>query len=370
MQDLLRPAPEEKSAEATLTDCAPPPGQTWRACTAAAVRWVAHGLACSYVVGMLVWFVTWLAWRDGTWFLFLVNAWGLYLFAPLPLALAYAALARKPWLGGVALVLAAASLVVAASLLPVPRKQPGLSAGSGPEIRVMTFNVAAFNREPRRTRVAIREAQADLVLLQELTPDFASALSTHLSDAFPHQVLEPRRGVLGMGALSKYPLKALPGLPKLPNLPGALPQLLEVEAPSLSFYAVNFHLPVNGPQRPSAARRQMNARNTHARVLAQFARDCGKPIVLAGDVNATPLHQVHRAMTQELSDAWAVCGRGLGNTFPAGRQYGYRVPRWMLRLDYVFYSRHWHATSAELGPWYGGSDHRPVIAVLRLEASG
>jgi endonuclease/exonuclease/phosphatase (EEP) superfamily protein YafD len=37
-----------------------------------------------------------------------------------------------------------------------------------------------------------------------------------------------------------------------------------------------------------------------------------------------------------------------------------------VRIDYVFYSSHWRAAAARLGPWDGGSDHRPVVAELAL----
>jgi hypothetical protein len=41
---------------------------------------------------------------------------------------------------------------------------------------------------------------------------------------------------------------------------------------------------------------------------------------------------------------------------------------WVLRIDYIFHSRHWQARSARIGPWDGVSDHRPVIATLVLTA--
>ena len=43
------------------------------------------------------------------------------------------------------------------------------------------------------------------------------------------------------------------------------------------------------------------------------------------------------------------------------------VPRWLIRIDYVFHSRHWRAVSARNGRIDGKSDHRPVIATLVLK---
>jgi endonuclease/exonuclease/phosphatase (EEP) superfamily protein YafD len=43
-----------------------------------------------------------------------------------------------------------------------------------------------------------------------------------------------------------------------------------------------------------------------------------------------------------------------------------RLPMWLVRIDYIFYSPHWQALHAELGPWDTISDHRPVIAQFTL----
>jgi endonuclease/exonuclease/phosphatase (EEP) superfamily protein YafD len=49
---------------------------------------------------------------------------------------------------------------------------------------------------------------------------------------------------------------------------------------------------------------------------------------------------------------------------------GIDVPKWLIRIDYVFCSYDWQAIDARIGPWDGKSDHRPVIAevALRTEA--
>jgi endonuclease/exonuclease/phosphatase family metal-dependent hydrolase len=69
-------------------------------------------------------------------------------------------------------------------------------------------------------------------------------------------------------------------------------------------------------------------------------------------------------------------GWGVGHTFPGVLSSkskrlniaGVDVPTWLIRIDYVFHSSHFHAVEAHIGPWDGYSDHRPVIAKLVLKA--
>jgi endonuclease/exonuclease/phosphatase family metal-dependent hydrolase len=46
---------------------------------------------------------------------------------------------------------------------------------------------------------------------------------------------------------------------------------------------------------------------------------------------------------------------------------GWYVPRWLARIDYVFYSDHWTAVEARMAQIDGVSDHRGVVAVLELK---
>jgi len=47
---------------------------------------------------------------------------------------------------------------------------------------------------------------------------------------------------------------------------------------------------------------------------------------------------------------------------------GFDVPRWLVRIDYVFHSRDWRAVAARTGRIDRKSDHRPVIATLVLKS--
>jgi endonuclease/exonuclease/phosphatase (EEP) superfamily protein YafD len=97
------------------------------------------------------------------------------------------------------------------------------------------------------------------------------------------------------------------------------------------------------------------------------------PLIAPVDFNATDRNTAYRMIVSELSDSWREVGWGFGHTFPGSNGFGSRfhfmgvpLPRWLLRIDYVFHSEHWQAESAVVGPWDGVSDHRPVVVTLRL----
>lgn len=97
-------------------------------------------------------------------------------------------------------------------------------------------------------------------------------------------------------------------------------------------------------------------------------------MIITTDFNVGDQNTPYGIVTRELGDAWRAAGWGLGHTFPGALSpgssrpviHGIAVPKWLLRIDYVFYSRDWHVCWARIGPWDAVSDHRPVLAHLVL----
>jgi endonuclease/exonuclease/phosphatase family metal-dependent hydrolase len=96
------------------------------------------------------------------------------------------------------------------------------------------------------------------------------------------------------------------------------------------------------------------------------------PVILAGDLNAPEHSQPYALVAAHLENAHRAAGSGLGFTYPSSavRLLG-AVPAFpVVRIDHVFFSRHFVALRADTLEDSGGSDHRPVLAVLALAASG
>ena len=111
-----------------------------------------------------------------------------------------------------------------------------------------------------------------------------------------------------------------------------------------------------------------------ARAIVKFAAAHSEPLIVATDLNAGDQTMAYAIVTGALADTWREAGWGFGHTFPGGTSPGLvglftggvPIPMWLVRIDYVFHSRHWRAVSARVGPWDGVSDHRPVVAQLTL----
>jgi endonuclease/exonuclease/phosphatase (EEP) superfamily protein YafD len=105
-------------------------------------------------------------------------------------------------------------------------------------------------------------------------------------------------------------------------------------------------------------------RVAQARALAAVLRTSAHPLVLGGDLNAPDASATIQALVAiGLRDAFATAGRGWGHT------YGHTLrPRFsFLRIDHVLVSDDVEVVRAFTGG-KEASDHRPVIADLRLPA--
>jgi endonuclease/exonuclease/phosphatase family metal-dependent hydrolase len=101
-------------------------------------------------------------------------------------------------------------------------------------------------------------------------------------------------------------------------------------------------------------------RNAHVRELTDVCAGlAGAPIVLGGDLNATPDQRAPGWLADRYWDAWVAAGEGDGATFPA------REPT--ARIDYVFASAGLSVESASVGKAPDASDHLPVIVDLAIE---
>jgi endonuclease/exonuclease/phosphatase (EEP) superfamily protein YafD len=323
-------------------------------------------LVDSYLVLLVSWLIVVALVGDRPAQLYVVNSLGVYWFAPLPVALAAAlALRHGP---GAALGVGAALVWLALfgpyflpAFTPVPAGQP---------LRVMTSNLLGYNPDTAGAVAALRASAADVIGLNELSPATAEAVSTELRAEYPYQLLDPRRGVTGSGVISRYPLTpaAVPfPVDERVGVWMGPPLAVDVDVHGQVVTLVVFHT-YSGPQWGSE-------RRAAARYLADYAAAHPGPVIVMGDLNATELSIAYQTLTRPLRDAWAARGWGLGHTFPGSLVpgssrpviAGVPVPQWLVRIDFIFYSPGLAAASAAIGPWDGGSDHRPVLADLILE---
>jgi len=303
---------------------------------------------------------------DRWWWLFVLGSLAAYFFLSLPGILAIALLARRreTWIGfGAALALG----VYLFGGLFLPKFPP--AHASGRLLTVMSYNVYGDNVDSDSVLATIRSANADVVTLQELNPLIAQAIQRELAGEYPHQALDQQWGVGGMGVISRYPLR--PTGESLPLAWVGAPQVLALDFNGTTVTLAHAHAFATTPTPPAHMDWTIRERERQARVIADFVAAHPGPLLAPIDFNASDQSIAYAIVTEALADSWREAGWGLGHTFPGSRNRptiaDIPLPAWLVRIDYIFHSRHWQAVSAWLGRWDGVSDHRPVAAKLSLK---
>jgi endonuclease/exonuclease/phosphatase (EEP) superfamily protein YafD len=323
-----------------------------------------------YLILLLGWFVLYSLFGDGIGYLGLVNALALYLFLPLPLAILAGIFKRRREV--VFMGLAGAAIF---GVLWGPLFLPNTPTdANGPRLRVATFNVLGRIGDPNEVLASILDTDADVIFLQELTPEYANPLIDGLHVQYPYQILQPTERSAGMGVLSRYPLSELDV--ELDARWRGEPQLLRLDWEGEEIILVNFHAISTAALWPRWVARTFESREESIDMLAQFAADSAQhgPVIVAGDGNLTRLNDSYKMLDAVLEDAWWEAGTGFGHTFPGQvepddlltRVSIFLIPHWLVRIDYIFHSEHWTASQAWLADFNGGSDHRGVVTDLAL----
>jgi len=325
---------------------------------------ITSGLTLLYAALVIGWAIAHKFAGDGFWLLALANGFVVYLFAPLPLAAIVAAL-TKSRLTQAALVAPARLFLglFGGALMP---PSPVVSASAdAPTLTVMTYNVLYTNTDAAPIATSIASAAPDLIAFQELTPLLAQQLEREIGARYPYRTpLHPADCHAEAAVWSRYPLQAeavdeeilCRVRPVVVDFDGRATQVVNVHA--WSYTALD----------RESIERGFRWRQEQIAWVLNETEDQPEPLILLGDLNSTPTHEVYRTLSARFTDAFREAGWGLGHTFPAmgGRAWGIPYPDRLVRIDYIFHSADWRAEAAWVGEWDGSSDHRPVVARLRL----
>lgn len=215
-----------------------------------------------------------------------------------------------------------------------------------PDLVVAVANVNIRQRDPTALLDWLRHQPANVVVLTELSPDYATALASKNYGGFTHRALHPLASPPGLGVLSDRPLR---NVRVLPDGLGALRMEadLDIDGRTVRFVAAH--------PKPPMATRKFRARDRLLRELATAAST--RPMIVAGDLNATPWSSAlsgtnMRALRR--ATGWAP-------TYPTEGRGVFGIG-----IDHVLVSSGFDRTGAERGPDIG-SDHLPVRVGLRWQ---
>lgn len=250
-------------------------------------------------------------------------------------------------------LLVVVTALVGAALV-VPRTAGGSpEAGTGRTISVLTANVQASRADVQALAALVREHQPDVVVLPEADADYRRQLARAVPGS------EYRGRALAPG---HSPVAAMSVLVARDLGPVRFDRLERWTYPGLSvtggrlgnvrIVGVHAHPPL---PRSGVARWKAD--------LSLLRRSCGsssKPVVVAGDFNASLDHSLLRAAMRGCTDVAAALGEGLRGTWPSA------LPDWLApQIDHVFVTR--PITPGDIEFFHvPGSDHRAVLAEVVL----
>lgn len=272
--------------------------------------------------------------------------------AMIPVVVFAAAARRRRLLIGAAVVMAAGAGPALRTLWPASARTDGRET-----LKIMSVNLMYGHCDMAALIEQIEREDPDVVLFQEWTARTSADLRPALGVRWPHAVEEAREDAFGQAVFSR---RAFAGPARsYPPVKGfGEPQVtVEVEHAGKVMRLTDVHLmsPVNRTN--FAIEREM------ARGLVEWLSEGPRePDVLAGDFNAVAGSAV----------VGAVCGAGYreaqreagwwrGSTWPRVGALRYAPG---IRLDHVLLGERVECVECRVGEEFG-SDHAPVIAVMR-----
>ncbi|MGB2567434.1 endonuclease/exonuclease/phosphatase family protein [Micromonospora citrea] len=269
-----------------------------------------------------------------------------------PLGLALALRRRRPAMVAALVTLALIGVVAPRALAS---EQPAVD---GPVLRLLTANLLKGGADARTLVDLVRRHRVDVLAVQEFTPQAQAELDRQgLAGLLPHRQLNPEVGTTGSGLYARHPLSdgglrrnagfAFTQAYAWVAVPGAAPLRVESAHPAAP-YGVEV----------------VDEWFTDLRAQPRATPD-GPLSVLAGDFNATLDHAPLRALLDSgYVDAADAAGAGLVGTW--GPYDGDPIPP--VTIDHVLVDRRIAVRAVDVHP-VPGSDHRAVLAELRLPAA-
>ncbi len=279
----------------------------------------------------------------------------------------------RGWVAAISLVSPVLLMITAYGPSFVPRATPAI-ASSGESISLLTYNLHAEEHVLGGMVNLIRESDADVVALQELSYPAASRFAQELKDIYPYQMLHPQHYAnAGQGVLSRYPIVSDTYWRHhlYPDMLGHMRVEIDFKGTKITLYNTHPLRPVMRGLSFDDAPRRMEITD----LLQRTSNDSG-PILIAGDFNMPDQTDDYRRMVASFNDTYREIGWGLGLTFPdsnpvtpADDMVRRDLPLPLLfRLDYVFHNEDWLPLEARVWPTTGGSDHHPVFVRLALRS--
>lgn len=279
-----------------------------------------------------------------------------------------------------AILIALAPIIRSIDLVPTFSVKP---PSESPTLSLLSLNALGWHDLSPQIIAEIERLEPDVVAIQEVNPDLARELESHLANRYNCKILKPALGSWGMGILARNPCSEV-NLPQEGSWVG--PPII-IETTSLhgipvtiaNIHAIHPHAGVLDAYPAMQRRSDLNIWNSLSQpikdrelsvglLLDTLGDTSGRNIIIAGDLNASMRNGVYRTIrTRGYSDSWLDRHSIVsGGTWPAPKFLGDIGLGWFLRIDFIFRSDSLLTLSVDLLPDSIESDHRGLFARFGL----
>jgi endonuclease/exonuclease/phosphatase (EEP) superfamily protein YafD len=250
-------------------------------------------------------------------------------------------------------------VILAASLYQIYQNFPVVSVvdAKGTSFKVAHYNRFYPNKNFDAMMAWLREQNADVVSVQEITPEAIEKLQA-LNDLYPYHFPEKKTPGTDVFLMSRYPIVERAIIEVKADVPTTLGLRIRIDSPaSITIYAMHTHTPLT-----HRMQRQRNAE------LIQMAEVIGVDktpnIVFLGDWNITPFSPFFKD-TVKVSNL----RNGYSSYWPAvSWPSQFRLPFLQIPIDQLLFSPHMQLVEKKVGPAMG-SDHHPLVARFAIPPS-
>ena len=233
------------------------------------------------------------------------------------------------------------------------------------EVVVLSWNLELGSKAAATSVEGIAAVEADLVALQELTPEVAGAIEAdeRLTRRYPYRILEPREGVDGLGLLARQPL-LVRGMETRPLVLRA-GWLLD-NGTIVDVLDVHPYPPAVGRLGPVPVGLDTRSRDAALGNIADEVSALQDPdlALVVGDLNAAPTEPGLAPLQSMLVDAHTVAGTGPGFTWRPSSLGGLGVG--LVRIDHLLAGSRLQPTATRVDCSFPG-DHCRLIATVRVQ---
>jgi endonuclease/exonuclease/phosphatase (EEP) superfamily protein YafD len=260
---------------------------------------------------------------------------------------------------------ASVALILVHLVLVFPEYRPAThlpsEAEGAPVISLFSQNVKYNGPTPERIAESIQQQDADVVFIQELTPEIVDVFEqSGALDPYEYEFVLDEWGAEGMGIWSKRPLLSTSSEP-LSGFP-AQRVTVDVEGTQLAMWNIHTKSPPIDPGVDGGSLTEW--RQDLEEVKGLLHGEQGN-VVAAGDFNSVWSHRPYREIISNgYRDEHIEHGRGYARTWAVNSEWGQRLGGYV-RLDHLLTRGSARALNVDEVPG-NGSDHKGLISDIAV----